>query len=406
MKKIMILGAGIYQVPLIKTARRMGLYTIVASIPGEYPGFTFADKSCEVDTTDREAVLAICRQEGVDGICTSGTDVAVATIGYVCSSLGLPGLSEEAAECATDKAKMKRAFEKGGVRASVFRRVFSCEEAKKAASEIGYPVIIKRVDSSGSRGICVVWEERELAHACSLAQADSRKPYFLVESLLKGTEIGVDGMIQNGRILFLAPHRKFVYHTGICDIPAGHAFPWTGNPEAFSDICRQTERAVSALGLDNCSFNADVFVDGTQASVIEMGGRTGATCIPELISLSYQFDFYQSILENALGEPIRIPSEKPPLPCMAKLLMSPVSGRITQIDGEGLEALRLEGLKISLDFPKGHPVEAMKNGTTRIGQVIAQTDSEEELDERIRQVYGCIRVNDRSLEELWKEKQR
>ena len=44
MKKILILGAGIYQVPLIKTAKRMGLYTIVASIPGNYPGFELADK--------------------------------------------------------------------------------------------------------------------------------------------------------------------------------------------------------------------------------------------------------------------------------------------------------------------------------------------------------------------------
>ena len=405
MKKIMILGAGIYQVPLIKKARQMGLYTIVASIPGEYPGFAFADKTYEVNTTDRESVLAICRQESVDGICTSGTDVAVATIGYVCSRLGLSGLSEEAADCATDKARMKAAFAKAGVRGSSFRCVSSVEQAKNAASEIGYPVIVKRVDSSGSRGICTVSEEGALTFACRLAQEDSGKPYFLVESMLKGTEIGVDGMIQNGRILFLAPHQKFVYHTATCTIPAGHAFPWTGNPDAYLDICRQTEKAVAALGLDNCSFNADVFVDGREASVIEMGGRTGATCIPELISQAYQFDFYQSILQNALGEPVGIPAKRQPVPCMAKLLMSPVSGMITRIDERGLAGLCREGVQFSLDFPEGHGVEAMKNGTTRIGQVLLQTGSEEELDERIRQVYRCIRVNDRSLEELWKEKQ-
>ena len=67
MKKIMILGAGIYQVPLIRTARRMGLYTIVVSIPGDYPGFALADKIYELNTRDKEAILAAAEKEQIDG---------------------------------------------------------------------------------------------------------------------------------------------------------------------------------------------------------------------------------------------------------------------------------------------------------------------------------------------------
>ena len=52
MKKILILGASIYQVPLIQTAKRLGFYTIVASIPGEYPGFALADKVYYINTVD------------------------------------------------------------------------------------------------------------------------------------------------------------------------------------------------------------------------------------------------------------------------------------------------------------------------------------------------------------------
>ena len=65
----MILGAGTYQVPLIRTARRMGLYTIVVSIPGDYQGFTLADKIYELDTRDRDGVLEAAREEQIDGIC-------------------------------------------------------------------------------------------------------------------------------------------------------------------------------------------------------------------------------------------------------------------------------------------------------------------------------------------------
>ena len=120
MQKLMILGASIYQVPLIRTARRMGLSTIVASIPGDYPGFSDADKVYFINTTDKEGILQVAKAEGISGICTSGTDVAVATIGYVNEKMGLAGVSEDAAVKACDKYRMKEAFREGGVSASRF----------------------------------------------------------------------------------------------------------------------------------------------------------------------------------------------------------------------------------------------------------------------------------------------
>ena len=73
----MILGAGVYQLPLIKQAKEMGLTTIVASIPGDYPGFDCADKSYYIDTTDKESLLKVAKKEEIDGIVTTGSDVAV-----------------------------------------------------------------------------------------------------------------------------------------------------------------------------------------------------------------------------------------------------------------------------------------------------------------------------------------
>ena len=123
MKKIMILGAGTYQVPLIKTAKRMGLYTIVVSIPGNYQGFALADAVYELDTRDKEEILKAAKKEQIDAICTSGTDVAVATIGYVCEKMGLSGIPQKAAAVLTDKALMKEAFLKGNVSAAYGMRV-------------------------------------------------------------------------------------------------------------------------------------------------------------------------------------------------------------------------------------------------------------------------------------------
>lgn len=119
--------------------------------------------------------------------------------------------------------------------------------------------------------------------------------------MLGGTEIGVDGMVQNGELVFLAPHEKFVYHTDKTTIPAGHGFPYRGSEKVLSEIEHQMRLAVQALGLDDCSVNADVFVDGERVSIIEIGGRTGATCIPELISMYYGFDFMRKFCRTRSG---------------------------------------------------------------------------------------------------------
>lgn len=408
MKKIMILGAGIYQVPLIRTAREMGLYTIVSSIPGDYPGFALADKVYYANTTDHEAILDICRQEKISGICTTGTDVAVSTIGYVCEHMDLNGISWKSSQNVTDKALMKECFRRGNVSTADFQRAETYEQAAAAAEKIGYPVVLKRVDSSGSRGIMTASNPSQLPKAYANASKDSSKKYILVEEKINGVEIGVDGIVQNGELVFFAPHEKTVYQTGKITIPVGHSFPFHGSADLIREIRHQTALAVKALELDNCSINADVFVDkiNGRVSIIEMGGRTGATCIPELISLYYGFDFYQKILLNALGQFSDLTSARNPVPCESRLLMSPVHGTITSIDMQTLQNLQKDHIQICIDYPAGHCVEPMLNGTTRLGHVVAPVYDDFSFNRLLDTVYSCIYVDNIALSEIWKSSAR
>ncbi|MDO4477844.1 MAG: ATP-grasp domain-containing protein [Lachnospiraceae bacterium] len=392
MKKLMILGAGIYQVPLIKKARDMGLYTIVVSVDGPYPGFALADKVLKYDTRDTAGILAAAREEGIDGIVTTGTDVAMKTIGTVCDALGLTGISAEAAKRLTDKADMKTAFA-GKVSTSPFSVVKTLAEAKDAADRIGYPVMVKACDVSGSRGISKVNDPAGLEEAFDYAMAATHTDHLIVEKAVEGYEIGLDGFVRHGQTVLCLPHDKHVARCAHSTVPAGHSFPFKGNEALQAAIRREFDAIVAATGLNNCAVNADVFVTGEDTvSVIEAGGRCGATTIPELITIYTGMDYYEGMIHTALGEDFDFTPTRA-VPCMGRLLISPVTGVITAVDEAGLQAIRDEGIDFSLDYGVGDKVYQMKDGTDRIGQVIMASDDEREIEAVMDRILSCLTIS-------------
>ncbi len=396
MKKLMILGAGIYQVPLILQAKSMGLYTIAVSCAGDYPGFALADRCYTIDTTDRDAVLKAAAAEQISGICTSGTDVAISTLGYVCDRLNLCGPSAAAAGRATNKYEMKQAFLRAGVSTPASYRASSLEEAYACAERIGYPLMTKAVDSSGSRGVIKVTSPESLPSAVEASLSVSRQPYILVEQFIDGHEIGVDGFWLDGELPLFLPHEKYVCFRKGTGIPAGHRFPWNGPSDTLAALKMEIERALRALGVDHCAFNSDVLIAEGRPWILELGARAGATCIPELASLYCGYSYYEQIIRCALGESPAFP-EPDKTPCMARLLFSSRDGIVTSIDETIIRRLRGDGVLVSLDVHKGDRVFVPQNGTHRIGQVILLGNDEPALAQAAERACSAISVDGHSL---------
>ena len=267
MKKLMIMGAGIYQVPLIKKAKEMGIYTIAVSIPGKYPGFAVADEVCHINTVDYDAVLKVAREKQVDGIVTAGTDVAVITIGKVCDELGLCGLSFEAAKIASDKMLMKDCYEANGVRTARFRKVHFEDDLEEAIRDLEYPMIFKAVDSSGSRGITRVNTKEDIPGAVAAVKATTRKDYYIVEEFIIGEEFGAQAFVYGGKLQFVLPHGDYVF-VGDTGVPVGHFAPYDLSEEVLQDVFDQTEKAIKAMKLDNCAINADFIMKDQKTYVL------------------------------------------------------------------------------------------------------------------------------------------
>lgn len=381
MKKVIILGAGIYQVPLIKTSKKNNFYTIVVSIPGNYPGFAIADQIAYLDTTDYLAVFELAKKEHIDAILTTGTDVAMITVGYVCEQLGLRGISYKSAKLVTDKAMMKDAFVKGNVRTANYKTVSSLEDAKIASEDIGYPVMVKIVDKSGSRGITRVNSEESLKEAYEYGKRITQSDHMIIEKYIEAHEIGVEVFVQDNEIKFFLPHDKLVYKTKRTGIPRGHICPLDLSTKLYEDLYLQTELTIKALELDNCAVNMDVFVseeDGVY--VIEATGRCGATGIPEVVSAYTKMDYYQVMLDNAMGKKVKFNNEHLDGAVASALLFSERTGILKSIHNTG-NLQRYES--ICFDYNPGQFITAVEDGTDRIGMAIFRADNREQLLKRI-----------------------
>ncbi len=371
MKKLMVLGAGISQLPLIQAAKQMGLFVIVLSNPGSYPGFAWADQIYHEDTTDIEKVMEVCRFEQIDGICTTGTDVAVKAIGKVADTLNLSGVSYDSALLSSNKWAMKQAFMEHGVRTAKFVWVKSIEDAYDALEYLELPLMFKAVDGGASKGIVKVEHASQVNYAYEAVMKATRQDYFIVEQFIEGVEFGAQAFVYNHDIQFVMPHGDLMFY-GDAGVPIGHHVPFELSDEVARDIQIQLARSIQALGLNNCAINADFIWKNQEVYVLEIGGRAGATCLPELVSTFYGFDYYEQMIRVALG---LLPDFKMDgsQPCACELLIAEETGEIVKLQSNNPPHPNI--IQISWDYEIGSKVSKFRVGTDRIGQVIVKGES-------------------------------
>lgn len=301
MKKFMVLGATLTQIPLIKMGKELGYHTIVASIEGNYPGFDYADEVCYVDISEPEMVLEAAEKLEIDGIATCCMDTPVRSVGYVCDKMHLCGLSEKSAVLCNDKYLMKDCFEKANINSAKYLKVSSAEEVAAAMGKLKTPVVIKAVDLQASRGIFIVNSVEEALERYDEICQMSKRGYCIIEEFIDGIEFGAQAFVYNGEILFVLPHGDFNF-CKTTNVPVGHYAP-LDQPESIINMATEcAEKAIKAIGINNCAVNIDMIYSDGKVYMLELTGRAGATCLPELVSIYYGINYYKMIAQMAMGE--------------------------------------------------------------------------------------------------------
>lgn len=300
-KKLAIIGASYLQEPLIQKAKSMGLETHVFAWECGDVGEKSADVFYPISIVERDEILAKCREIGIDGICTIASDLAVIAVNYVAENMGLTSNSMACTLVSTNKHEMRKCFEKNGDPSPKSIRVETVADLNP--DQLVFPVIVKPMDRSGSRGITKVLKAEDLEAAIENAKSQGFEKYALVEEYATGKEYSVEYVSWKGQHKFLALTQK--YTTGAPDfIETGHMEPADVTPEMLAKVQAVVEHALTSLGIQYGASHSEVKISKEGViRIIEIGGRMGGDNIgAALVELTTGYDFVKAVVETALGQ--------------------------------------------------------------------------------------------------------
>ena len=307
MKKLLILGGTHFQIPAILYAKKKGYYVITCDYLPNNPGHKYADEFHNVSTTDLEAVLALSKKLDIDGILCFASDPAAPTAAYVSEKLNLSGNPLSKIEILGEKHLWRHFLKENGFNTPKAKSYSNIDDLM--IDEWDFPIMVKPIDSSGSKGVTKVSNQSEFSKAFSYALEYSRAKLIIVEEFIErvGPQIGGDGFYGDDKLEFVCFGDQVVDIDVNPFVPCGMKFPSYISDDTAKAISSEIERAIQMIGLKNLSFNLEVMLDKKgRIFLMELGPRNGGNCIPEVIHNYTGVDMVGLAVEAAMGNSVAI----------------------------------------------------------------------------------------------------
>ncbi|MPM22653.1 Phosphoribosylamine--glycine ligase [bioreactor metagenome] len=370
MQKLIILGASDLQLPTILKAKEKGVFTYVLDMNPQAVGVSYADYFENISTIDTEKVIDFANTVRPDGIMTAASDRPMKTVAAVCDALGLPGITKEVAERATNKVAMRLALEKAGVPIPKFSIISNIDEYRVAVTEFQGRYIVKPADNSGSRGIFLVEKPEDSDIAFNYSMSNSSNGFILVEEFVEGPEISVETITYNGVTSIIAVTDKITTGPPYF-VELGHTQPSMLSLQVQENIRSVAIQAVEALGINNSPSHVELKITEKGPKIIELGARMGGDCITShLVPLSTGVDMVGAAIDLALG---RIPDIHRRFERASAIrYFQQTPGILEKINIPS--SLPKEVITIHFSKKEGDSVSIVHNSAERIGYTITQAD--------------------------------
>lgn len=397
-KKIMIIGAGAGQVPIIRASKERGLITLVVSPDGPYPGIKEANKWIPIDIYDKEAVLSAARKERIDFVISDQSDFAVPTVAFVAENMGLIGNSIRTAEIFSDKSVQRKFCINNNL--SVPKSFTLNTVSDITDVPFGFPWVIKPADSQGSRGVRKVNNAKEASEAFVEALHYSKKKAVVVEEFFEGREVVCEGFVVDGRYHNIAFADREYFSVPNMFIPSKTIFPSNIGDSVKKKLIEHDTRFAAMAGTKFGIMHSEYLVSNTgEFRLVETALRGGGVYISSLlIPESTGIDLTGLLLDYLIYGPTvaskrmavsRYPFER----SSAYVCFYLKSGVITEI--KGLNEIQADENIILAEVDKvapGYFYPGLKHKGDRLGPFVVIGKTRNELHTNIRCLQDIYKV--------------
>ncbi len=398
-KTLLVISGGAEAVPGIKRAKAMGHHVVVSDYNPQAPGFAFGDDHLIASTYDAEATIIVATAyhqnvRPIEGVICMAADVPL-TVAKVAHALGLPSLSIETATLASDKLAMKQCFVEQGIAIPWFSPVVSEQHLDDIVAERGRDLIIKPVDSRGSRGVLQLSGVEDLHWAFRHAKSQSPSARVMVEQFEVGPQISTESIMVDGEAVtpgFIDRNYQYLEQFSPFIIENGGHQPSTLNPEQCQQVTALSEQAARAMGINNGIAKGDMVLTADGPKVIEIAARlSGGWMSSDQIPIATGVDIVGAAIKLALGESVDVSDYQPTQhKGMAIRYFFPPQGVLKEIKHiEQAEAI--EGVyRLGFFASSGDKVGAVEDHTQRAGYVMTLGDDCAQAVARAQQVVDTL----------------
>lgn len=389
MKKILILGAGLWQVPYLRKAKEMGLYVCATDWSESPEGIDYVDVFRCISVRDKEQSLAFAIENNIDAVFTN-SDVAVPTAAYIAEILHLPCYSQKQAEIATNKYQMRNFIKSIGLHVPEYYLCHSRMELLEKFRILNKKAIVKPIDNCGSRGVYIVENEHVLFEVAQDVFENSFSGEILLEEFMIGNESSVEVLVENKTPMILGWCRKKKSPEPYrVDLQLDY-FPDASNVEN-QQVEEMVQTLVDGLQLENGIMHVEFMWTPDGIKIIEFALRgCGSNVITHLMPTLRGLDIMQFLLNKSLGNDASIRLTKNLFGTLKFII--PHEGVIKSVSG--IEQIwNVVGLiDFYTDLKEGYQVDTIKNGRLRPGYFIVNGNSKEDVVKKISQVEELLQI--------------
>ena len=360
MKRLLMLGGSLYQTYAIKEAVKQGHYVITCDFLPNNPGHKYSHEYHNVSTTDRAGILKLAQELKVDGIVAYASDPAAPTAAYVCEKLGLPTSPFKSVEILSKKHLFRKYLTDNGFNVPKSNSYTKYEDAVTDLANFRLPVMVKPVDSSGSKGVNKLTDPSQLKPFFEDALSYSRDKIVLIEEFIvkKGPQISGDAFSVNGKLVFHCFGNEFYSNKVDKEFaPLGECWPTVMPQVVINQLVIDLQRLISSLGMRSNAYNVEaIYGEDEKIYILELGARSGGSLIPQVTALATGVDMVPYVIKAALGEDC------------SNLRMAPVNGFWSNYMAHSKVSGYYNGIKMNKNFEEKHFVDFVSD--VRLGDYI------------------------------------